>query len=273
MKTPKYLFQRGAVPKTISSRITHGGACLFLDYDGTLAPIVRDPGRARISAAMLGVLRRLADEQSIHTAIVSGRSIEDLKRFVPIPDMTLAGNHGMEIEAGGARFVHPAAKKTAPALREAGRIYKRRLRNIPGAIVENKGYSLAVHYRRVGERRRAEVEQTFHDVYNDLSGRNALRTAEGKMVFELRPRADWDKGKAVIHLMKTIPSKRSGKFPIYIGDDRTDEDAFKAVAKKGGAGVLVAGRPFASNASYYLRGVQDVREFLLAVMRLAPQAE
>ncbi|MFH1539880.1 MAG: trehalose-phosphatase [bacterium] len=273
MKTPKYMFQHGGVPKAIASRIAAGGAFLFLDYDGTLTRIVRDPDRAQISKTMIDALRRLSAEESASIAIISGRAIEDLKRFVPIPGLTLAGNHGMEIEAGGARFVHPAAEKAVPVLREAGRLLTRRLNKIPGAIVENKGYSLAVHYRKVSENRREEVEQTFMQTYNDLSGGNFLRVAEGKMVFELRPRTNWDKGKAVTFLMNRLPKKRAGKFPIYIGDDLTDEDAFKVVAEKGGAGVLVARLPFASNASYYLRGIREVRKFMLEILRAASRSK
>ena len=239
---------------------------VFLDYDGTLAPIADRPGRAVLSEAMRETLRRLA--RTWPTAVVSGRGREDVETLVGLPGLNYAGSHGFDIsgpEAGG-RLRLEVAEELAPVVEEVSAELGDRTRDIPGALVEDKKYSIAVHYRLVDEGRVGEVERAVDEV---LTSRPRLRKSTGKKVFELRPAMEWDKGRAVLWLLEALGLDGPEVLPIYIGDDLTDEDAFRAL-RDVGIGVLVSERPRPTAARYSLREVDEVRELL---ERLADMGE
>lgn len=230
---------------------------VFLDYDGTLTPIVDRPDLAVLSDDMRQTLRRLA--AAWPTAVVSGRARDDVAARVGVDSLKYAGAHGFDIagpDAAGPRLeVEPGL---APAVARAAEELRRRTAGIPGVLVEDKRFAAAVHYRLVAEARVPEVERIVDEV---LAGRPELRKALGKKVFELRPAIDWDKGRAVRWLLGALGLDRPDVVPLYVGDDVTDEDAFRALRDRG-IGVLVADAPRPTAARYSLRDVGEVREFL-----------
>ena len=145
---------------------------------------------------------------------------------------------------------------------------RRRTARIPGALVENKRLSIAVHYRLVAPDRVPEVERIVDQA---LAGKPQLRKAVGKMVFELRPSVEWGKGKAVLWLMESLGLAGPDVVPLYIGDDVTDEDAFLALAERG-IGILVAELPRPTAARYSLQDVDEVGELLRRLAALAVSA-
>ncbi len=230
---------------------------LFLDYDGTLTPIVDRPELAVLPDETRRILGRLA--RRIPVAVISGRSLDDVKRLVGLAGIYYAGSHGFEIEApSGERLDADLARQYLPALDRAEAALRRRLRDVPNVLVERKRYTIAVHYRLVDPRRLDEVRAAVSGV---AAEQPELRRAEGKMVFELQPAVEWNKGKAVERLAGELGLKRQSDFPLFIGDDRTDEDAFRALAGWG-VGILVRDADVDTAAQFALNSPSEVAEFL-----------
>jgi trehalose 6-phosphate phosphatase len=231
---------------------------IFLDYDGTLVPICRTPGLARMRASRRAELWRLARQTSV--TIVSGRPLAEIRRMVGIPGLAYVGNHGLEIGSGGRKWVHPEAARKAKAVARVAAAIRARTQGVPGVIVENKGLTASIHYRQVAPWRRAHLRALVADEVR--GGPGGLELSGGKMVLEIKPAVAWDKGRAVRELLRRAGGARS-VFPIYLGDDRTDEDAFKALRARG-LTVLV-GRKRPTEARHRLPGVDEVWQFLSAL--------
>jgi len=231
---------------------------LFLDYDGTLTPIVERPEQAVLSASMRDILRALAERCIV--AIVSGRGLEDVRERVALDALYYAGSHGYEIDGpGGERIQNEMGTQALPALDKAEIDLRRRLAGIPGAQVERKRFSVAVHYRRVAAGQTRAVERMVDEVLKLCQG---LRRGYGKKVYELQPDLDWNKGQAVLWLMRRLGLTPEETRPIYIGDDVTDEDAF-CVLQEIGAGIVVhGGEERQTFAGYELVDPEEVQRFL-----------
>jgi trehalose 6-phosphate phosphatase len=229
---------------------------LFLDYDGTLTPIVPNPEDARLSEAMRATLRALAGRYPV--SIVSGRDLPVLQGFVRLEGVYYAGSHGFDIQGpDGRAFQVEEAKALLPELDAAGRELSAGLAGIPGTRLERKRFSVAVHWRHVEEARAPEVERVVDAV---LARHPRLRKGGGKKVFETQPDIDWHKGRAMEWMLKALGLE--GALPVFLGDDLTDEHAFELLRGRG-LGVVVRGeveRPTA--ADYALEDVEEVRRFL-----------
>ena len=228
---------------------------VFLDYDGTLTPIVSRPDQAVLTDSTRAILRALAAKMPV--AILSGRDLEDVRKRVAIDAMVYAGSHGFDI-AGPRGLRRQEATKFLPALDAAEKELQEKLAGIAGALIERKHFSIAAHYRNVNESDFPELERAVSDV---AARHRQLRTMEGKKVYELLPNTDWDKGKAVLWLLDNLGLELGKVRPIYIGDDRTDEDAFRALGQRG-AGILVSEQPRPTAASYSLKDPSEVERFL-----------
>ena len=223
---------------------------LCLDFDGTLAPIVEDPDAATMPDRTASALEALADHPGVELAVVSGRSLEDLRERVAVDDCVLAGNHGLEIDRGGDRWIHPDVDPGA--LDRVRETVAERVASIDGCHVEDKRLTATVHFRRadVG---RGEIRPIVQSAVDDVPG---FEATDGRKIVEIRPSVEWDKGEAVREL---VDDRSLG---IYVGDDTTDEDAFEALENLpgGGVGVLVGDRP--SAAEFRVHDVDGVRAFL-----------
>jgi alpha,alpha-trehalase len=236
---------------------------VFLDYDGTLTPIAARPELATMSEEMRAAVRDLAGLCSV--AIVSGRDRADVEEMVGVNSLSYAGSHGFDIAGpDGRRLQHEQADRSVAALREAADELRRNLNGIPGAIVEEKKYAVAVHYRLAHRR---DVQAVRNAVEAVAARHPALRKTGGKKVLELRPRVDWDKGKAVLWLLRALDLDASDVLPIYLGDDETDEDAFAALQGRG-IGILVAEAARPTHAGYLLGGPDEARLFLQRLTRI-----
>ena len=229
---------------------------LFLDFDGTLAPIVLVPEEAALEEGMIDVLRPLA--RRIDMAIVSGRGLDDVRNRVAIEGISYAGSHGFEIRDPDGRLVeHEEAKGFLPALDHAERALNERLGGIEGAIIDRKRFAIAVHYRLTPPNLVPHIEPVLDEILRECPG---IAKSGGKMVFELRPNLDWNKGRAVEWLAHELCGGET-VFPIFIGDDLTDEDGFRAVLGWG-VGIFVGAEDRETNAHYVLRNPKEVRSFL-----------
>ncbi|KAH9678376.1 Trehalose-phosphate phosphatase A [Citrus sinensis] len=226
---------------------------LFLDYDGTLSPIVDNPDCAFMSDAMRAVVKNVA--KYFPTAIISGRSRDKVYEFVGLAELYYAGSHGMDIMGPVRQSIPNDNADTIQSTDKQGKevnlfqpareflhmidaVFHSLMENtkeINGVKVENNKFCVSVHYRNVDEK-----------------------------VLEVRPVIDWDKGKAVMFLLESLGlSNCEDVLPIYVGDDRTDEDAFKELREGNhGYGILVSSVPKESKAFYSLRDPSEVMEFL-----------
>lgn len=234
---------------------------LLSDFDGTLTPIVDRPESAVLSHDIKRLLQRLMRRPGLSVGIVSGRSLPDLKRRVGIPGLVYAGNHGLEIQGPGIDFVSPLAVELRPVLSVIHLVLCRALASIKGAFVEDKGLSLSVHYRMVEPGQVQYVDQIVEKTVGPAQAIGKVRLAAGKKVHEIRPALDWNKGKAVRMLMKRYGKggRRSGLVPVFLGDDLTDEDAFKMIEAYGdGVSIFVGPQRRRSAARYYLESSEEV---------------
>jgi trehalose 6-phosphate phosphatase len=255
----------GGLPSALSvkedfrNRAEDRKLAVFLDYDGTLTPIAERPDMALLSVEMRKTLKNLASLCTV--GILSGRGLEDVKTLVNLENIFYSGNHGFEIEPYGHRhFRQDKGEEFLPALDLAEKALKKALKNIHGARVERKKYSIAVHFRQVADRETHRVEKLVDGV---VSKQNQLCKSRGKKVFDLKPAADWHKGKALRWILEKLEMVRPDVLPIYIGDDTTDEDAFREIVPMGGVGVIVRdpiSRP--THARFALDSIDDVRFFL-----------
>ncbi len=233
----------------------------FLDYDGTLTPIVDRPEDAALSDEMRQLLRHLAQRCTV--AIVSGRDRQDVKNFIRLDELIYAGSHGFDITGPNKmQMQHEAGQAALPELDAAADELQEQLSDIPGAQVERKKYSIAVHYRNVDSDEVPAVKQIADDV---LEKHPNLKKGGGKKIVELKPDIDWDKGKALLWLLKELDLDKPDMLPIYIGDDFTDEDAFRVLQSRG-LGILVGEHGEDTAAFYTLDSVQEVQQFLNEVI-------
>src|SRR5881275_1995972 len=228
---------------------------VFLDYDGTLTPIVSQPDQAVLIDSTRAILCTLAAKMPV--AILSGRDLKDVRKRVDIDRIVYAGSHGFDI-AGPRGLRKEMATEFLPRLDMVEKELGNQLTGIPGARLERKRFSIAAHYRNVRENDVPKVERAVGEV---AARHCELRRMDGKKVYELLPAIDWDKGKAVLWLLETLGLEGRNALPIYIGDDRTDEDAFRALEKRGVA-ILVSEHPQVTAANYRLNNPEEVERFL-----------
>jgi trehalose 6-phosphate phosphatase len=249
------------VPKWVEQWRDAGRLILLLDFDGTLAPIVPRPESAAILPEARTALLRLLELGNVDIAIVSGRGLSDARRMVGLTTVAYAGNHGMEIDGPGVHQIHEQAAAARPVLDHIVERLRAPLGEIEGAILEDKGLTLTIHYRLVDDSQAANVRQLVKEATVDHP---EIRVTEGKMVLEVRPAVEWDKGRAVAFLLDHL--RPASDVPvIYIGDDATDEDAFRALRKREGPGegIIVADPPRATTlARSFLRWPEEVAELL-----------
>jgi trehalose-phosphatase len=235
-----------------------GRVAVFLDYDGTLTPIVSHPENASLSDSMQKALRELVARAPV--AILSGRELDDVRRRIDIDGIVYAGSHGFDID-GPRGLRRQVATEFLPKLTIAENELHEALDGIPGARVERKRFSIAAHYRNVKENDVPKLERAVSSVG---ARHPELRRINGKKVYELLPDIGWDKGHAAMWLLEAFDLKHQNVRPIYIGDDSTDEDAFRAL-EQSGIGILVCEQEQPTAASYSLRDSGEVERFLRAL--------
>ncbi len=230
---------------------------LLLDFDGTLAPIAKTPDKVVLKRSIRSSLERLELRKDFTVCIISGRSVGDLKRFFGRGRRLYIGNHGFEFEAKAVSAPAEArrAKKLKALIWLMSENLKEAMAELPGILVEDKRYTLSLHFRNVPKEHlplfRQKVKQ-FRQKYRHLP----LEWRTGKKVWGVRPRVAWDKGRAALHLWRQLPKA----LPIVIGDDTTDEDMFRVLRPK--AITIRVGRSKRSAAEYFLASQARVRKVL-----------
>ena len=232
---------------------------LMLDFDGTLTPIVKSPKAAKLSRKVKNLLVKLSKKEGLYLAIISGRSLGDLKKKVNLSNIIYSGNHGLEGEILKEKYCFPISDKTLMALK----IIRKQLNQIAGqykgVFIEDKRLILSFHYR-MAEDKIPEVKSAFQRVVKPYAQDRLISIIAGKMVFSVRPEVDWNKGSfAKLVINKIQMRTKTTPVSIFIGDDATDEDIFRKLEK----GITVkVGKDEQSKAKYWLEDTDNVFKFL-----------
>ncbi|MGZ5479789.1 MAG: trehalose-phosphatase [Candidatus Aminicenantales bacterium] len=248
----------------LESRLQGKRPALFLDYDGTLTPIVERPENAIISEKMRESVRTLAERCPV--CVVSGRDRPVVQELMGLNNLIVAGSHGFDIWSPDYGAIErEKGGDFADLLAEVRARLHEAMDPIEGALVEPKKASVAAHFRLVSEDERHKIKDVVDEILAAHPDR--LKVTPGKMVYEIQPKIDWDKGKAVLYLLEALDLNGDDVIPIYLGDDITDEDAFRAL-KGRGIGIFVgrASDPEVGErttaADYVLYTVEEVGRFL-----------
>ncbi len=200
------------------------------DFDGTLSSLTDHPSAAVLHPAATKALQKLAAlHPQAHLALISGRSLADLSQRLPlqVPALILSGNHGLEISGTGLDWVHPQAHAARPHLDLLKSYLQGILQSFTGAEIEDKGLSITLHYRRLSAEQRTHLiaQVGSHPIPP------GLQRHEGKQILEFRPHVDWHKGRALHRIMTHLGIPHHAT--VYLGDDTTDEDAFRELGSTG----------------------------------------
>jgi trehalose 6-phosphate phosphatase len=248
---------------TVSKDLRNASSLLLLfDYDGTLAPIVARPDLAVLPLETRDLLTRLSSCDRYILGVVSGRSLADVRERVGVPDLVYAGNHGLEIEGPGVRFLHPQAEDLKNVINQVYEQLRRQIADYAGVIIEHKGLTLSVHYRLTPEDLARQVDAAFRTVVSTFQESAPIKITRGKKVLEVRPDVPWDKGKAIARLQETFPQ---ATLTMFFGDDLTDEDGFNVVQEAGGIAVFVGPARQPTRALYRVDSPQEVAQTLRLV--------
>ncbi|MFZ2356705.1 MAG: trehalose-phosphatase [Candidatus Omnitrophota bacterium] len=263
----EYLFSQKEKPQNI---LSDKFILLLLDYDGTLTPIAESPAIATLSKENKDLLKRLSKNTNCSLAIISGRSLEDIKSTIGLRGVIYAGNHGLEIEGPKIKFESQVSLRLKSVIHNIAEELPKRLAGIKGVLIEDKGLTLSIHYRLVDKEDLPAFEKIISEVTSLYTVRDKIKVNSGKKVYEIKPPVQWDKGKVVLWLMarQQFISGAKKVLPVYIGDDITDEDAFNALKRKGL--TVFVGEPGNSKADYYLKNTEEVTKFLRLIMDLKP---
>jgi trehalose 6-phosphate phosphatase len=243
---------------------------LFLDYDGTLTPIAARPEMAVLSPQARKILEAISHHNIFRLAIISGRSLSEIKALVSLENVAYAGNHGLEIECppcysqahslGKATFIHPTAKEFQPKLERLEQRLRQKLSGIDGAFIQNKGFTLSIHYRLATQTEASRIKKLSLETIRGTHVSDELQVTEGKKVLEVRPPVEWNKGKAIERLLEIYGTP--GSLPIFAGDDVTDEDGFRVLQRVGGISIFVGEDKASSAANYYLDSPEQLHHWL-----------
>lgn len=259
----EYLFN---ALENIAQKINNNNLFIFLDFDGTLAPIVSVPEKAVLPEATKKLLERMSRNPKIKIAFISGRRLDDIKSKIGIKNAIYSGNHGLQLEGPKIKFEPLISSRYQMIIERVKNDLEQKITHIQGAFVEDKGVILSLHYRLVDKKEIPALKTIFHETTIFYLVSNKIKTKQGKMVLEVCPPVEWDKGKIVLWILarNLFASKGEGILPIYIGDDVTDEDAFRAIKNKGL--TVFVGEAKKSHAQYYLKDHNKVQKFLERIL-------
>jgi trehalose 6-phosphate phosphatase len=253
----------------LTARLAGKRLAVFLDYDGTLTPIVDRPEDALISESMRDAVHGLAARCTV--CVVSGRDRQVVQQLMGVDDLVVAGSHGFDIwSPEGGRIEREEGVEFEELLGQVTSRLRDEVGSLEGVLIEPKRSSVALHYRLVAEAERTRIDALVEALLAEHP--DELKVTPGKMVYEIQPKLDWDKGKAVLYLLEALGLDGDDVMPLYVGDDITDEHAFEALGTRG-IGILVGdaddpelvGR--STGADYVLASTEEVERLLNGLAR------
>lgn len=253
----KYLFDEwGKIKKRLASK----NIFLFLDYDGTLSSITDHPDKAELSVEVKNILLKVILNPRFKVAVISGRSLKDIKSRVSIKGIMYSGNHGLEIKGPTFNYKRHVDASFKILLGKIKKELHLAFAEFKSVLIEDKKLTLSIHYRLADKKDILKIRKIFHKTIAGYLKQKEIKFRSGKMVLEIVPPIKWNKGLAVSWILDRPEISKNNFFPIYFGDDKTDEDAFRLLRDKG-ITVLV-GHPKKTNAQYYLNNVIEIGRFI-----------
>ena len=264
MSKPKYIFESKdkAGGRLIDKITSQRKIILLLDYDGTLVPIKKKPSLAVLSAGMHKLLKKLAVHSNFSVIIVTGRSSPDIKKLIGIKNIIYVSNHGFQISGKRIKWIHPGVKRNLPILKKILLLLNRDLKPFTKTFIEDKKLTLSVHFRNEKNSLIPFVKKIVATCIQPFQ-ENIIKTT-GKKVIEIRPSINWNKGKAILKILALLQHKKNKNSIVCIGDDKTDEDAFRALRNK--AITVHIGSNLNTQAHYYLHNTKQVKTFLETIL-------
>lgn len=253
----KYLF---ADWEKIKNKIAGKNIFLFLDYDGTLASITDHPDKAVLSMGVKNILQKVILNPRFKVAVISGRSLRDIKNRVHIKGITYSGNHGLEIKSPAFKYENNISSSYKKLLGKIKKELHQAFAEFKGVFIQDKKLTLSIHYRLAGKKNILKIRRIFHKTVAGYLNEKKIKIIKGKMVFEISPPIKWNKGLAVSWILDRPEFSKNNFFPLYFGDDTTDEDAFRLL--KGRGITVLVGRSKKSSAQFYLNNVTEVIQFI-----------
>ncbi|MEF8879364.1 MAG: trehalose-phosphatase [Candidatus Thermoplasmatota archaeon] len=251
----------------ISKKIENTEQCnLFLDYDGSLVSFKNRPEEVYTPEKIKQTLGKIP--KKIHVLIITGRNLEEIKKLLPMEKISFAATHGIQIKLEGKEeYVLERAKKTQPLLKKIKKHVEEKFEEKKDVIVEDKKYTLALHYRQLPDREANKIVEKFKNIVKKYDRKQKLEFLHGSKVIEIRPKG-WDKGKAVEHIQKT--QKEKADLNIYIGDDVTDEDAFRYLRQQDNNITIYVKNDsdIKTNAEWWVKNPEEVYHFLEEITEL-----
>jgi len=233
---------------------------VFLDFDGTLVPLAPAPSQIRVPRRLHSLLEKLAANDGVTVGIISGRRLTDLVRYVHAPDtIPMAGSHGLEWIIHGKKGKAPLPRGYKKALRSLYMATTVLARTAPGLTAEWKGLSMSIHLRGVPPSDLAYIRKGVISMIAKANTHGLFQVIPGKTDIDIRPDIIWTKAEVVRHILGELGVNADTTTFVYIGDDTTDEDVFRAFPR---SVTVHVGRSRKTQANYYLYNVAGVYEFL-----------
>lgn len=260
---PEYLFDHsqeifGTIEKA-------DGKILFLDYDGTLVFLKDKPDDIITPNKVKIVLEKLIRDPEFNIFIITGRTLHEIKNLLDIKGLSFAALHGLEVcLANGKKFCWKPSENEQSILKKIKEKVFYEFKEEKGIYIEDKGVTLAFHYRMLPRERVKYTTGRFVDIVKRTDEGNVLEIIKGAELIEIRSRG-WNKGKATEFLLNNINGRKYA-IPIYIGDDTTDEDAFACLKNRGLTIFVSNGSEKPTSAQYWLKNPDDVLVFLKSIL-------
>lgn len=238
---------------------------ILMDFDGTLTEFDVNPAAVWLPESRQALLQSLAARVDLSGGIVSGRRVSDLRARVGAgPSLFYAGLHGLEIEGPGLHFAHNAIAVAAPTIGVLVKELGHATATLPGVVIEDKGFAVVLHVRGASKADRLHAMTRFRAISEPYLNDGTLRMQPGAEVFELLPNVDWAKGDALRCILRHLETEyKQTAWPVYIGDDATDEDAFDEI---GESGLTIAVSNRTAGASFSVPDPAGVEAFLRAIL-------
>jgi trehalose 6-phosphate phosphatase len=248
------------VQAEVANRPADTAFVLLLDFDGTVAEFNPDPAAPELTIERYDWLSTIGRQPGVSLGIVSGRRLDDLRARTRLPNHVYhAGLHGLEMDVDGDRRTHPDLESAIKKMDGLAECLHRLLLEFPDVYIEDKGASVAVHTRRLPRDAYEKVFTRADILAVPWIAENLVRRLEGNAVVEYLPNIHGHKGEATKWIVSDVEAKFARPaWVAYLGDDITDEDAFRAIER--GIGVLIGLRP--TSATHKLDGIPDVDRFL-----------
>lgn len=230
---------------------------LLLDYDGTLTPILPKPEMAHLRESTRKILEKLSEYPDVSVGIITGRKIDEIQSLVKLKNLIYAGNHGLELRGPNFNYTHAKTKEYRRIFRNVAMALRPLPKFFPGSFLEDKEVTLTYHYRQMDPEQVPALIRTLVKSLRPWLMEKKIKLMEVKKAIEIRPNFNWHKGSAVRWILL---HEDPDSLPVFIGDDKTDESAFKALNEIGF--TIKVGFEKGSYAQYFVKDHDEVERFL-----------